>query len=162
MLSYTIISNTTIHHYWKDCHEIKQHQIHAVLGFLALLWCFHQSNALQEGEQHEQLIRQRVVEHFILRMRRVTQDRRRRLMRQRDYDVLSLLRKWRARYGINNIWVRLRSHLIVNWTLHSEANRDLRFLADESSVVWSTPEFEWAFTPPQTNRSIWLNAPGFH
>ncbi len=43
---------------------MEQHQIYAVLGFLVLLWCFHQSNALQEGEQYEQLTRQGVVEHF--------------------------------------------------------------------------------------------------
>ncbi len=44
----------------------KGHQIYAGLGFLVLRWCFHQSNALQEGEQYEQLTRQQVVEHFIL------------------------------------------------------------------------------------------------
>ncbi len=38
---------------------MEQHQIYAVLGFLVLLWCFHQSNALQEGEQYEQLTRGR-------------------------------------------------------------------------------------------------------
>ncbi len=69
---------------------MEKHQIYAVLGFLVLLWRFHQSNALQEGEHYQQPTRQRVDEHFILQMRRARQHRKRRraLMREMDYDVL--------------------------------------------------------------------------
>ncbi len=35
-------------------------------------------------------------------------------------------------------------------------------MRDRSLVVWSAPEFEWAFTQPQTNRTIWRNTPGFN
>ncbi len=43
-------------------HSRSGRQIYALLDFLVLLWCFHQSNAFQEGEQYEQLTRQRIVE----------------------------------------------------------------------------------------------------
>ncbi len=88
-------------------------------------------------------------------------------MRERDYDVLSLLHRRQARYGHNNLemdgneshhpqctvffgllpifvpdQVLTCSEPNFGTLVHLKANQDPRFQADQSSVVWSAPEFE--------------------
>ena len=47
---------------------------------------------------------------------------------------------------------------VTQTLVHLEANWDPHHQVDQSSVVWFTPEFEWAFASTQT---IKQNTPGF-
>ena len=59
-------------------------------------------------------------------------------------------------------WVRSHSNLKQTEPEFTWKLTETPVFKQTSLFVWSTPELGWVFTPPQTNRTIGGNAPGFH